>query len=219
MKIYKQSIFTIMLFLICITNTYAACTQEEINEFKKIADEYTIKYEFNKETKDYTVTFYAPLMDKYNYSIPVEMGEITDMILIENGYIIKGIKPGEYKIEVSTNTPTCNNSLKTITLKLAKYNSFSEDPLCNDIEEFVLCQPTYDKDIDYETFASRVNTYKKNKENKVVEEVEEPVEKNEILEYIKNNLIQIIIISIFVILVLITAIITIKSIRKSRRLE
>ena len=49
----KYLILTTMLSLLCINKTYAACTQQEINDFKKIEDEYKITYKFDKETKTY----------------------------------------------------------------------------------------------------------------------------------------------------------------------
>ena len=218
MKIYKKLIFTTILFLTCITNTYAACTQEEINEFKKIEDKYTIKYEFNKDTKDYTLYFLNYEPNKYSYFI--ETGEKMNCIVLdEERTKCSGIKPNKYNIEILGITSTCDEVLKTITLNLKEYNNYSEDPLCEGIEEFVLCQPTYDKDIDYDTFVSRVNTYKKSKAKKEVNNQQEETKENKAIEYIKENIFQIIIIIIFVILVLITTIITMKTIRKSRRLE
>ena len=121
-------------------------------------------------------------------------------------------------MKIFGNTKECDELLKTINLNLAPYNKYSEDSLCEGIEEFVLCQPTYDKEIDRETFESRINTYKRTK-NKNQKTPEIKQEENEILVRVKENLVQIIIILIFIILIVITAIVTIKSIRKSRRLE
>lgn len=220
MKKYKHIIFTISLFLICMTNTYAACTKEEINDFKRIEDEYTIKYKFNKSTKDYTVTFNIPMIEKYTYSLDNIIEKAKFVSETETSFTFSDIKPGEYPINVVGVSSECDDILKTINLKLAKYNKYSEDPICEGIEEFVLCQETYDKEIDYDTFVSRVNTYKKSKEKQENNKVEEkPKEENKVLKYIEDNLIQIIIVTIFIILVLITAHITFKSIRKSRRLE
>ena len=219
MKIYKKTIFTIILFLICITNTYAACTQEEINEFKKIEDEYTIKYEFNKDTKDYTITFNAPLPEKYTYQFNEDIDIKNLEMTTETNFKISKVTPGEHQIEIMGITKECLGIIKTITLKLPEYNNYSEDLLCEGIEEFVLCQPTYDKDIDYDTFVSRVNTYKKSKEKKQNNKIIQNEKDNKIIEYIKDNLIQIIIVAIFIVLVIITAYIMIKSIRKSRRLD
>ena len=187
---------TTILFLTCINNTYAACTQEEIDEFKKVEDQYTIKYEFNKDTKDYTLYFSNYDSKKYSYFI--ETGEkMNCTVLDEVRTKCSGIKPNEYNIEILGITNTCDETLKTFTLNLKEYNNYSEDPLCEGIEEFVLCQPTYDKDIDYETFVSRVNTYKKSKEKKEVNNSTEKKDKNKAIVYIEENIVQIIIVAIF----------------------
>ena len=131
-------------------------------------------------------------------------------------------EPGTYRIDIVGKKQACDDILKTINLKLIKYNPYSEDPLCKGIEEFVLCQPTYEKELDYDTFVSRVNTYKKTKQNKIDKEQNNQKENtnlDKIKSYIKENLVQIIIIIIFIILVIISTIIWINSIKKSRRLE
>ena len=69
MKKNKKIILFTILSLLFSTNVYASCTEEEINDFKKIEDEYKITYEFNKETKDYTVIFTRKEPDKYDYYI------------------------------------------------------------------------------------------------------------------------------------------------------
>ena len=65
MKIKRYTTITLILFLLGISNIYASCTQEEINNFKKVEDEYTVKYEFDKTTKTYTIYFKMPNSDKY----------------------------------------------------------------------------------------------------------------------------------------------------------
>lgn len=224
MNRYKYLIFTIVLFLTCITNTYAACTQEEINEFKKVEDDYVVKYEFNKNSKTYTLQFEASLPNKYYYEIS-ETENIMCKGIDETSIECDGFEADTYQIVIVGMTKTCNDILKTTTITLPKYNKYAEDPLCKGIAEFVLCTPTYGKEIDYDTFVSRVETYKKTKiknENIQDDDNEEDNDKeliNKIKDYIQENLIQIIIITIFIILVVITIIITAKSIRKSRRLE
>lgn len=221
MEKIKYSIFTIMLFLMFIANTYAACTEEEKNQFKKVEENYTVKYEFDKVTKTYTIYFKTPNPEKYRFQIYSEK-KLECTKIEDNMSKCINFPPDEYDIEIIGTTNTCTEALKTINLKLPEYNKLSDDPLCKGIEEFVLCSPTYNKEIDYETFVSRVKTYKKTKEKKEPQEnnvVEENTFFENILEYIKENLVQIIIILAFTILLTITMIITAKSMRKSRRLE
>lgn len=224
MKIYKKTIFTTILFLTCLTNTHAACTQEEINEFKKIEDQYTVKYEFNKTNKKYDIYFVGSQPEKYFYQIYSDI-KINCHRINETTKKCIDFPSDIYDIEIIGLTNTCDDVLKTIQITLPEYNKYSEDPLCEGIEEFVLCNPTYAKKIDYDTFVSRVKTYKRTKEkNKQQEMIEKnDNEKNETIEiiqkYIKEHIVSIIIIIIFVVLIIITIIVTAKSIRKSRRLE
>lgn len=217
----KYIALTLMLPLLGMSRTYASCTQEEINEFIKIKDEYKITYEFDKDTKTYTLNLIRANPDMYDYIIYLK-GNLTCNDINEKETECLYFSPGTYRIEIVGQTNTCSDTLKELTLELPKYNEYSEDPLCEGIEEFVLCQSTYDKEIDYDTFVSRVNTYKRTKQEKE-SELNEENNQNEFVSkvttYIKENLLKIIIIIVFIILISITSIITYKSIRKSRRLE
>lgn len=221
MKKHKFLLSILSLSLFIPSTTYADCTKEEIDNFKQIEDEYKVTYEFDKDTKLYTLTFYSPEPDIYDFTSPYSSIYSNCEIINENTAKCSNIQSNEYNFEIIGMTDSCNITLKKIKITLSKYNTYSEDPLCEGIEEFVLCQPTYDKDIDYETFVSRVNSYKKNHPTKEVtdEQKEETKEQNKIVKYIQDNLFQIIIIVVFVTLVIITIILTAKSIKKSRRLE
>ncbi len=213
----KSLLFLLILLLLPIT-TKAYCTDEEKLYFKEIEDEYKVTYELNKETKNYTIKFYNAEPDRYTLGI---YGVVDDNVkyksISDNEEEYANIKPGEYKLGVFGVTKECDEAVKTFKLNLQKYNNFSEDPLCEGIEEFVLCQPTYDKEIDYETFVSRVNTYKKTQEKK--QATIDKKDNNQMVEFIENNLFQIIIIGVFITAVIVTIILTAKSVKKSRRLE
>lgn len=217
----KYYILIFILSLICTNKVCAVCTPEEMNEFKKIEDKYRVTYEFDMDSKTYSLFFKSPKPDNYHYVIYTE----SDLnCTTENESTLKCInfKPDMYTIEIVGMTDTCDDILKTFDLNLTRYNNYASDPLCEGIEEFVLCNPLYDKEIDYETFVSRVNTYKKTKDKEIIENEHttddtEPVDN--VINYIKDNIIQIFIIIIFVVLLIITIVITAQSIRKSRRLE
>lgn len=217
----KKLLSIISLSLLIPTIIYADCTKEEIDNFKKIEDEYKVTYEFDIDTKLYTLTFYSPQPDLYDFVGEDETVFSNCEILDDNTAKCSNIKPNTYNFEIVGVSTTCNGTFKKIKTSLPKYNTYSEDPLCEGIEEFVLCQPTYDKNIDYETFVSRVNSYKKNHQSKPIDNntKEEVKEENRIIQYIHDNSFQIIIIVIFIIMVIITIILTAKSIKKSRRLE
>lgn len=40
-----------LLFFLCLDSVYAACSTNELNEFKRIKDDYKVTYEFNQKTK------------------------------------------------------------------------------------------------------------------------------------------------------------------------
>lgn len=214
----------ISLFIVLPKLTYANCAKEEIDYFKKVADNYKITYKYNKNTRDYAVNFYNPEPNKYEYKVYASKESFANYNYIsDNETSYSNVVPDEYYIEIIGITDTCNDIMKTITINITTKNNYSNDPLCEGIEEFVLCQPNYDKDIDYETFTSRVNTYKKTKETKKTNEPinEEKNSKiiNKILEIIKGDTFQIAIIIALAILLVIVFILSAKSARKSRRLE
>ena len=193
-------------------------------QFNKIKNEYTVKYEYDKTRETYDLYLKSSNPDMYYYKLFVT-GDLQCETVDSKTVKCLDFEPGTYDIWITGQTETCNDALKEIKLKIPKYNKMSEDPLCEGIEEFVLCNPGYEKEIDYNSFVSRINTYKKNKQQNEEEVKEEKKDKKEsiidekILNFLKNNIIEIIVISIFIILVIITAIVTIKSMRKSRRLE
>ncbi|MDO4395058.1 MAG: hypothetical protein Q4C23_03665 [Mycoplasmatota bacterium] len=213
-----------LLFFLCLDSVYATCSTNELNEFKRIKDDYKVTYEFNQKNKTYTLYFNNPNNDKFGYTIEVEDASSLKCTTNDNKTIAKcpDFLSGDYVIDIIGKTKTCDDTLKTINLHLPKYNTYSEDPLCEGLEDFYLCDPTYEKDLDRETFESRIANYKKqltikksskqedNKSNEVI---------NNIKKFLEDNLVTIIVVTIFIILLIITIIMTIKSSRKSRWLE
>ena len=213
----KYLLTTLSLFIMLPSITYAECTSEEIKHFKEIEDEYKVTYEFNIDNQRYNLMFYANETYDYVFDIKFEE-ETTCEEKDKNTIVCYNVIPSKYKVSIVGNTNTCNDTLKTINLTLAKYNPYYQDSICDGIEDFVLCQETYDKDIDYETFKSRVNIYKKNLQKKEKEIKNVEGKDNAINQYIKNNIIQIIITAVFTIAIIVTTVLTIKSSKKSRRL-
>ena len=214
----KYIIFTISLFLLLPIIVKADCTEAEINHFKEIEDNYTIEKEYDYDTKTYTLTFNNPEPNNYGYVLKyvVNRNEIIDKSYeyhVET-YNYSDLTPNTYNVEIIGLTNTCNDTLKTLTLNLTKQNPYASDPLCDDAKEFVLCQEDYGKDIDYDTFVSRVNTYKNTKEqNQSKEEIEK------VINYVKDNVINIIILIVLTIVIIISIITIIRTSRKRRRLE
>ena len=175
-KLKLLAIFS--LFILLPNVTYADCTKEEKDYFKQVEKEYKVTYKFNQETDDYTLIFYNPYPERYTFLYENSDSNGIDFDYDGNTMIlyISGFSSGVYDYEIVGITDTCDDTLKEGTVNLTKRNNYYNDPLCEGIEEFVLCQPTYDKEIDYDTFVSRVNTYKKTKQEKVVDEPQKETE-------------------------------------------
>lgn len=217
-----RTLLFLSLFILLPNVVYASCTKDELNYFKRVEDNYKVEYKFDKNTKTYDLYLHSPERKKYTFDINGYEDKITS-IYEENGVVItnlSNIAPGTIKIKIIGNTTTCDSILKTYDLELAPYNYYSEDPLCEGVEEFYLCQPTYGKEIDYDTFVSRIEIYKKNHTV-----TDEKTDDNRfyytdlIINFLKENMFEIIASIIFIIVLTVTIVLTAKSIRKRRRLE
>lgn len=220
MKKLKLLVF-FFSFILLPNVIYAGCTKDEINYFKRIEDKYRVTYEFNKASMNYDVYLYTYENDLYAFNLSDYQDKIN-AIYEEDDYVViqlTNIEPGAMTITIIGATDTCDSTLKKYDINLAPYNYYSEDPLCEGIEEFYLCQTTYDKEIDYDTFVSRVETYKKNRVTTTVKANNKYFDKNIIIEFIQENIFEIIVGTIFTIVIIITIILTAKSIKKRRRLE
>lgn len=218
----KKIIMITLVSLIVNTNIiYAECTSKDTDYFKSIEDKYQVSYEFNKDTKTYTLNLTYGDISSFIYTIEGPEIENASLEVIDNKLVIGNLTSGQYTIYVEGANDSCNDIFKTEKITLPQYNKYAYDSACEGIEEFALCSPTYDKYLDYNTFISRVNSYKKSKENNDISNntVEE---KNTVLEWMKDNYFYIIYVAIGIIVLLIIALI-IKTIynneRKRRRLE
>jgi len=227
MKLNKKYLLIPLLSFLCLTKVYADCSQDEIDEFKKIEDDYNITATINLDNKQPLIIINNPEPKKFGYQLIQENGSIISLHDIkETEVAISNILPGAYTVEIIGLTNTCNSTLRTETLTVFKYNKYSEDQLCKGNEEFYLCQVMYDTDIDYETFKSRLELYIKNK-NTSIEDLNVAEQDENIINKTFENIINfltkyyvVIIISI-VCIVIMAAIITAlsKSLKKKRRLE
>ena len=232
MKKAKYIISLLTLLLLFPYTTYAdddndeeepepnICSNEIYEQFKQVEDDYYYKYEYDINNETYTFTFHRT-DPNYIYGLSSKL-EVNINCWKENDTdsICTNAIPGEYNVRIISKNDNCIIAGHNEILNLKKHNKYYADPLCEGIEEFVLCQETYDKEIDYDTFVSRVETYKRTKEETSITPSKN---KNNVLEntlkYVKDNLFQIIIIVTFIIAATITVIVTVKSAKKSRRLE
>lgn len=218
----KYIAFPLLLSLLCINTVYADCTQQARDEYNSIKDQYKITNTFNSDSKKYTIRIEKPNNDKFRYTTAItsqyKCEKISDTITE-----CYDLEPGKtFYAYIMGKSNDCNIMLREDEIYLKKNNKYYGDPMCSGIEEFVLCQEIYDRDIDRETFEYRINKYKESKEIKQEEEKKQQDEEkidNKISTYIEENKTQQIIIIIFIILLIISIITGIKSEKKSRRLE
>lgn len=218
MKKYNYIITALTLLTLPIF-AYADCTADEITHFKEIESKYRIVTTLNKENNNYSIILYNPEPTKYTYKVNNGYLNAFCNISDDSDSECNKVPPGSYVMLITGNTENCNETLKRLYLRLNSYNKYSEDPLCKGNEEFVLCQETYNKEIDYDTFVSRLNIYKNTKEKEQEESKNEIIDIDKIVEYVEDNMLQIIVIATFIIVLIVTIVLTIKSIKKSRRLE
>ena len=241
MKTCKKYILLLVLSFLCLNKVYAECSQSDIDEFKKIEDQYTVTYELDKSTGKYIVSFNAP-SNEYVFTMRVTDGVKIARSENNKKYAYIGVEPGKYKVDVvkiynDGATVECSGKLKTVELELGSYNKYSESPKCENNKEFYLCQDTYDEEIDEETFESRIELYEESKEEKNQSnnsnnnssnnktnnnnlnnnEVNSFIES--IMNYLKDNIVIVIGITVTIIVVIIALVVFIKRANKRRRLE
>lgn len=219
----KYIILTIILLLFNINNVYAECTKDDLIEFSKVEEKYNITSEYDIVSNSYILTIYSVLPDKYDYNIHMDNNG-NSVCEKQDDNITKcfNVPPDqELDVEIIGQTSSCDKTFKQYTITLSKINEFFDDPLCEGIEEFYLCQPTVEEIVDYETFQSRVETYKRTKQKELEENKEEDDIQfiDKLKDYILNHIEQIIIIIFFTILIIVNLIILIKKMKKRRRLE
>lgn len=218
----RYLILTLILSLLCMNKVYATCTQTAKEEFKKLEKQYRITTIFNSKDKTYNMKIEEADSNKFDYVFTTDY-QYECKKINDNETECYGLKPGtSFYANIVGKTNQCNEVVKEELIKLANYNKFYGDPLCEGIEEFVLCQEIYDRVIDRETFEERIALYKKDKESKPEEE--EPLNQDKsfidkTISYVKQNLIQVIIVVIFIVLVITSLIVGYKLMRKSRRFE
>ena len=218
----KKIIMITLVSLIVNTDIiYAECTSKDTEYFKSIEDKYQVSYEFNKDTRTYTMSLIYGDMSSFVYNVAGDGIEDINAKLVDNKLIMGNLIPGQYIVYIVGASDSCNDIFKREEITLPQYNQYAYDPACEGIEEFALCSPTYDKYIDYNTFISRVNSYKKNKANNTIPD-NNIKEENTVLEWLKDNYLYFIyavigIVALFIIILIIKAIYNNE--RKRRRLE
>lgn len=230
----KITLLTLLLLIILPITVKADCQ----SDFKAIEDQFKVTYEYNKDTDDFTITLVSPDYEKYEFGFkPGHLNKYKYTYSITNKTITRklaGYKEDTYYyLIVGADGSQCDRTMfKNEEIRLKKEtvitkNKYSDSPLCEGNEDFVLCQKDYDKEIDEQTFESRLKTYKESKENDTTPKIEQEKDDNKekksifsnIIIFFKENLVYSIVIIAFAIIIITTIVVSIKFAVKSRRLE
>ena len=199
-----------ILFVICLIpfRVKADCSNDEWKSLKDTAKSVEITYDYDNSGIPFDSELYtAYSVDDDGMAIPYGDIKITISGVSEQVYIKdvtykrtfyssafkEGVlelhyeKNGSRKFEVYSDK--CSKSLRTIHVKIPKYNAFSEDPYCYGIEDgdLSVCKKWYDGELDFETFEKKVLEYK----DKLKEKEAEMRWKNSIvyktIDFVVNN--------------------------------
>ena len=182
-KIIYIMVFTFVLFF--PINVYAAeCSNARLNELKEIAKSVEVTYDvdlssvFGDEVKEFKYDVDGNEIERGNIEIDV-VGVLEGFYIIDKKYnrrfeysdtvngtlILHNEKSGNINLDIYSNE--CDNkSLRSIHLRIPKYNPYSSDPECAKIEgdKPAFCNKWYDDELDYDTFQDKIDDYNVNQE-------------------------------------------------------
>lgn len=223
MKNIKYIIFVFISLFFNVFYVQAQCTNNEINELKKLADDIKITYKHMGviKTDDYIdYNSFNVTVKNFSDNLYITYLDGTNKILPKNGTASVTLSNGDWEFRVFSNK--CDDEISLINVHLPKFNMYSLDPLCDGIDgdDFPLCGKYYEYDVSYESFVERVNYYRSIHHISNNDDIDDSdsnhvtVILNKILDYIFNYRLYIFI-SLVIILVILIIIIIIKR-RKKR---
>lgn len=189
-------LITVVLF---IPHVNAACDENRIKELKELAKNIEITTglasddESGTINNDYSVNDYGEMVPQGSTQIIISgMSKEFNIIdatyertfiyeyFTDNALVLNNEIHGYRTFKVYS--PECNQEIRSIYIKVPRYNEYSTDPLCEGISgnDLAICGTWYDKEVDYDTFKSMVADYKK----MIAEEEKENDKKNVIIDKI-----------------------------------
>lgn len=166
MKKDKNLLFTILLLILSINMVKAECTKEEEDKIKEDINKVEIIYkhlgEITQEDESKVYNEYMVTAKNIPKEVYVQLYPFTEENFEKTNE--------ELKIKLTTGTwhyymysEKCDKTLKDITVNLPKFNVYSLDPLCKDVntDEFAYCYKYYQNEISRETFEKKVKEYRK----------------------------------------------------------
>ncbi len=160
--------FSIMLFLTFFLpyKVNAECSDKEIIRLQNLAKNVNYSYEYNENTKKFSITFNnlkkdIVLKDDYNNRNYNVDGEVTFNDRYSN----------TYRFYIYAKDNKCiNDVLTTKVIKLPVYNNYYNNSLCQGIEDYSYCNKWINNNVSYDIWYKKVTEYRKTiqdtKENK-----------------------------------------------------
>ena len=193
----KKKLLLLVLTFVFVPQVKADCDREALNNLSKMAENIEI-------TSELDITLEDQYTGKRDYSIddegkPIPRGNMKIIIsgmseefkIVDETYnrtfmysdftdgilIVKSELNGQRRFKVYSSE--CNEVVRTINIKIPRYNIYSTDPLCEGIseDELAICGMWYEKEVDYATFEKMVNNYKEKKAQEEAENSQGIIEK------------------------------------------
>lgn len=166
MKKILYIISFILPFILTICNVSAQCTSEKIDFLKGEAKKIKVTYKhLGAVIDDEGITVYDRFNVTFNYvndDFYINSSGSSYIAYPENHFIIGVFTTGKWNFDVYSKE--CESFVYKLNITLPKFNIYSLDPLCENIDDtqFSLCAKYYNYDISYDNFKKKIIEYKKN---------------------------------------------------------
>ena len=152
------------------------CDREGINNLKKLAEQVDVSYEYidNSESgeEEFVINQYEIVVNLISEDLCVSDGENESCYNdSDNGLVKLYLGAGNVNIDI-TSYRCSGYRLKTINLKLPKFNSYSYREECKKLKEYNLeiCDPWYQGGLDEISFTKYIDNFLKENTKTVEEE-------------------------------------------------
>ena len=131
----KKRAFIMMSFICLLVFPFsikAFCYSKDKIKFQKLAENIDYTYAFDENTKTFNIIF-------TNLQTSLSLNEV---VYPDQETILTGFIPGNsYNFVVKTNDSSCyDETIKTIYVNLPIYNANYNDPLCQGLHDYDICQ-------------------------------------------------------------------------------
>lgn len=158
-------IILFIFFMILPIKVFGACSVDDKVRYLSLASNITTSYDYTEVNDKVTFSItihnvHKDLVVKDNVNNRSYSSNRNDL----NNYTVSNLKDGtNYSFSIYAKSTDCSYKLlNTVYVNLPKYNKYYKDSACTGIESYNLCQRWGEiGDINYETFKSKVEEYKK----------------------------------------------------------